>query len=147
MLDGNEKPDLRLINPLTFAFLGDGIFEMLAREEIVRRYTSLSANKLHSLTVELVCAKAQAMGFERIKGSLSEEEMTIFKRGRNSNSVTPPRHSSAAQYRTATGVEALFGYLYLKGDIVRINELFKIILSGDRDEKSNDPDSEDCTVF
>lgn len=140
MLTANEAPDLRLINPLTLAFVGDGVYEMLVREEIVRRYTSLSANKLHILTVEMVRASAQARGFTVIESMLTETELAVFKRGRNSNGVTPPRHTSAAEYRTATGLEALFGWLYLGGNQERIQELFKMILDGDLHEAENDPD-------
>ena len=147
MLLSDEKPDLRLINPLTLAFVGDGVYEMLAREQVVRVHTSLSAKKLHSLTVEMVRATAQCRGFEIIEPVLSEQEMNIFKRGRNAGGITPPKHTSTAQYRTATGVEALFGWLYLSGEQQRIQELFKMILDGDADEKQILPDSEDKTIF
>lgn len=147
MLLSDEKTDLRLINPLTLAFVGDGVYEMLAREQIVRVYTSLSAKKLHALTVEMVRATAQCRGFEIIESALTEQEMSIFKRGRNAGGITAPKHTSIAQYRTATGVEALFGWLYLSGEQARIRELFQMILDGEADGKENLPDSEDKTVF
>lgn len=135
MLFSEQKPDLRLINPLTLAFVGDGVYEMLAREEIVRRYTSLSAKKLHALTVELVRATAQCRGYDVIAAHLTEEEISIFKRGRNSSGITAPKHTSVAQYRVATGVEALFGWLYLSGESERIRELFQMILDGEENEE------------
>lgn len=135
MLLSDEKPDIRLINPLTLAFVGDGVYEMLAREQVVRKSTSLSAKKLHSLTVELVRASAQCDGFERIEPILTEQELGIFKRGRNASGVTAPKHTHISVYRTATGVEALFGWLYLSGQSERIRELFEIILDVDIDEK------------
>lgn len=147
MLNSENMPDLRLINPLTFAFVGDGVYEMLVREEIVRRHTSLSANKLHTLAVELVRATAQARGFAVIEPALTEAERGIFKRGRNANGVTPPRHTSAADYRTATGLEALFGWLYLDGNQERLRALFKMILDGDVHEEPQHPDSEDVAVL
>lgn len=135
MLFSEQKPDLRLINPLTLAFVGDGVYEMLVREEIVRRYTSLSAKKLHALTVEMVRATAQCRGFEAIAPNLTEEETAVFKRGRNSSGITAPKHTSVAQYRIATGVEALFGWLYLSGKSERIRELFQIILDGEKQDE------------
>ena len=147
MLLSDDKTDLRLVNPLTLAFVGDGVYEMLAREHIIRKHTSLSAKKLHALTVELVRATSQCRGFEIIESALTEQEMNVFKRGRNAGGVTAPKHTSIAQYRTATGVEALFGWLYLSGEQQRIRELFQMILDGDTDEKEIFPDSEDKTVF
>lgn len=135
MLFSEQKPDMRLINPLTLAFVGDGVYEILVREEIVRRYTSLSAKKLHALTVEMVRATAQCRGFEMISPYLTEEETAVFKRGRNSSGITAPKHTSVAQYRIATGLEALFGWLYLSGKSERIRELFTIILDGENQDE------------
>ena len=142
MLTTDHTPDLRLINPLTLAFVGDGVYEMLVREEIVCRHTSLSANKLHQHAVTWVRASAQARGYTIIAPMLTEAEQAIFKRGRNSSGVTPPRHTSAADYRTATGLEALFGWLYLSGDHIRIRQLFNMILGGDLYDTEQHPDSE-----
>lgn len=131
MLPAGDFPDRTLMNPLTLAFIGDGVYELLARNEVLRRYTSLSPKKLHALTVELVRASAQSAGFRRIEGLLSEQELAIFKRGRNATGVAPPRHSSAAEYRTATGLETLFGWLYLGGELPRLQQLFALILEED----------------
>ena len=146
MLLSDEKLDLRLINPLTLAFVGDGVYEMLAREQVVRKFTSLSAKKLHSLTVELVRASAQCEGFEKIEPMLNEQEMGIFKRGRNASGVTAPKHTHISVYRTATGVEALFGWLYLSGQSERIRELFDIILEVNCDGKDLS-DKDDNTLL
>ena len=135
MLISEQKPDLRLINPLTLAFVGDGVYEMLAREEVVFRHTSLSAKKLHILTVELVRATAQCRGFEAIKDELTEEEMNIFKRGRNANGVKPPKHADPVEYRRATGLEALFGYLFLQGKMERLEDLFELIMTSSAAER------------
>lgn len=128
MLENTCETDLRLINPVTFAFLGDSVYEILVREEIVRRYTSLSAGKLHAFTVKLVCATAQVRAYHAIESLLTEEEAQMFRRGRNTTAVTPPRHTDAADYRIATGVEALFGWLYLAGKTERLRELFSAVL-------------------
>ena len=146
MLLSDEKLDLRLINPLTLAFVGDGVYEMLAREQVVRKFTSLSAKKLHSLTVEIVCATAQCRGFEKIEPMLTEQELGIFKRGRNASGVTAPKHTHISVYRTATGVEALFGWLYMSGQSERLRELFEIILEVNCDEKDIS-DRNNCTVL
>lgn len=131
MLECSKEPDLRLINPTTLAFVGDSVYEILVREEIVRKYTSLSAGKLHNFTVRMVCATAQVKAFHAIENMLTEVEITAFKRGRNASGVTPPKHTDASDYRIATGFEALFGWLYLSGKTERIRELFAVILESD----------------
>ena len=131
MLENTCETDLRLINPVTFAFLGDSVYELLVREEIIRRYTSLSAGKLHTFTVNLVCATAQVRAYHAIEPFLTEEEKQVFRRGRNTTAVTPPRHTDAGDYRIATGLEALFGWLYLEGRTDRLRELFSVILQNE----------------
>ena len=77
-------------------------------------------------TVSLVNAGAQSGAFERISELLTDEELAVYKRGRNANASSVPKHADIADYRRATGVEALFGYLYIKGEIDRINQLFEL---------------------
>lgn len=88
-----------------------------------------SANVLHKLTVERVCAEFQSAVVHELidNGKLSENEIDAYKRGRNANGINPPKHSSVAEYRCATGLEALFGYLKLTGREERIEELFSLI--------------------
>jgi ribonuclease-3 family protein len=119
--------DVQLLNPLTLAFVGDGVFELLARRYIVTRYGSLSPKRLHMLAVSLVCAKAQAEALLVIEPLLTEEELTICRRGRNSSGVTVPKSATAADYRRATALEALFGWLELKGETPRMQTLFALI--------------------
>lgn len=121
--------DVRTLSPLALAFLGDGVYELLAREHLLS-LGNAPAGKLHEHTVELVSAGAQAAAYERIAGLLTPEEEAIFRRGRNANSTKCPKHTDPAVYRRATGVEALFGWLYLTGQISRTNELFQVILAG-----------------
>lgn len=83
--------------------------------------------KLHRAAVEKVCAAAQSGAYRMLEDVLNPEEMEILKRGRNANSARAPKNADVGEYRRATGVEALFGYLYLSGRIERINELFAII--------------------
>jgi len=125
----NIQLDQREINqysPLALAFLGDAVYEQLVRERLL-----LAANRpvgqLHQLTVKRVCASFQAKAADLILSTLSEEEQAILKRGRNATGTTVPKHSSAIEYRHATALESLFGYLHLKGESERINQLFDII--------------------
>lgn len=109
---------------MTLAFLGDAVFELLVRERLTAQ-GSMPAHILHKKAVKKVCAIAQAKGYDRIESILTKEEMGIFKRGRNANSTNVPKSCDPADYRKATGIEALFGYLYLKGDIARLEELYE----------------------
>ena len=125
MTDMNINP--KQLSPLNLAFIGDCVYEMLVREYIV-----CGANRpvgdLHRESVKYVSAKAQTEAYEKIKDALSEEEQAVFKRGRNAKTGHSPKSATGGEYHTATGVEALFGYLYLSGREERIRGLFKIIL-------------------
>lgn len=124
--DFNKNP--KQMSPLTLAFLGDAVFELLVRQSIVAK-GSMPVGKLHRECVKFVCAKAQSGAMDIIMDSLTEEELDIFKRGRNATSATVPKNADPADYRRATGLEALMGFLYLKGDFKRIDHLFKMIIS------------------
>ena len=110
------------LRPLTLAFVGDGVFDLFVREEIV-----CSANRpvkeLNRLKVERVRCEAQASLYAKIEPLLTEEEAEIFRRGRNAHTSHTPKNASSADYHTATGLEALFGYLYLSDRFDRIREL------------------------
>lgn len=114
------------LSPLNLAFVGDCVYEMLVRETLVCD-ANRPVNDLHRESVKFVSAKAQTEAFHKIKDILTEEETAQFKRGRNAKVGHSPKSATDAEYHTATGVEALFGYLYLSGNLERIKELFKII--------------------
>ncbi|MEG0456719.1 MAG: ribonuclease III domain-containing protein [Oscillospiraceae bacterium] len=114
------------MSPLNLAFIGDGIFELMVRTRLIEK-GSMPVGKLHSLAIKHVCAKSQARALDEIFNILNEEEIEIFKRGRNANSVKPPKNQDPLDYRKATGLEALFGFLYLSEEKERIIELFNII--------------------
>ncbi|MBD5083413.1 MAG: ribonuclease III [Clostridiales bacterium] len=114
------------LSPLNLAFVGDCVYEMLVRETLVCD-ANRPVNDLHRESVKYVSAKAQTEAFNKIKDVLTEEETAQFKRGRNAKVGHSPKSATDAEYHTATGVEALFGYLYLSGNLERIKELFKII--------------------
>lgn len=118
----------RQLSPLNLAFVGDCVYEMLVRETLVCD-ANRPVNDLHRESVKYVSAAAQTEAFEKIKDKLTEEELAQFKRGRNAKTGHSPKSATDAQYHTATGVEALFGYLYLSGKIDRIRELFDLINS------------------
>lgn len=114
------------LSPLNLAFIGDCVYEMLVRESLVVE-ANRPVNDLHKESVKYVSAKAQTKAFEKIKDILTEEEMAAFKRGRNSKVGHSPKSATEGEYHCATGIEALFGYLYLQDNIDRIRELFSII--------------------
>lgn len=122
----NEKVDIRLYSPQALAFLGDAVYEILVRERIVHR-ANMPVNKLHLQAVEQVRASYQSKAYAVVEPVLTEEELAVLKRGRNISSIKPPKNGTMQDYRRATGLECLFGYLYLKGEIQRINELFLMI--------------------
>lgn len=115
------------LSPLNLAFIGDCIYEIFVRETLVCS-ANRPVNDLHKESVKYVSAKAQTAAFEKISSSLTEEEMAIFKRGRNAKVGHNPKSASQVEYHTATGLEALFGYLYLTENTSRIKELFEIIV-------------------
>jgi len=115
----------RQLSPLVLAFLGDSVFELLVREKIVAEGNA-PVGKLHHKAVHYVCAGAQAEAFHVIEPLLTEEEQAIYKRGRNAKSQ-PPKNADPLEYRVATGLEALFGYLYASEQHDRVKELFELI--------------------
>ncbi len=115
----------KLLSPLTLAFIGDGVYGLLVRERLV--LVNRPVGTLHKKSVELVNAHAQALAMQSIMDKLTEDEIAIYKRGRNANSVRHPKNSDLTEYRMATGLEALFGYLYLSNNHSRLYELFNMI--------------------
>lgn len=114
---------LRAISSIGLAHMGDAVFEILVRSWLCA-HGKATGKGLHRATIALVCAEAQAERAERMITMLTEEELAVFKRGRNAHVHTVPGHASRAQYSEATALETLFGWLYLKGRRNRINELF-----------------------
>lgn len=115
------------ISPLNLAFVGDGVYDLLVREHLVRS-ANRPVGELNKIKVSLVNCKSQAEFAKQIIPSLSEKELSVYKRGRNAAPKCTPKNGSVADYHSATGLEALFGYLHLNGDNERINQLFSMIL-------------------
>lgn len=128
-----EDTDIRTYSPLTLAYIGDAIYELVIRTILVEKGNT-QVNKLHQRASKLVKASAQSEIVEKLKPYLTEEEMGIFKRGRNAKSFTMAKNASMSDYRRATGFEALMGYLYLTEQWDRMLELIKIgITEGEKD--------------
>lgn len=118
--------DPRQLSPLTLAFIGDAIYEIFVRERLVCK-GSRPVSELHRLSVQDVCCEAQANAVKKIEPLLSEEEAAIFRRGKNAHPGHVPKNAEQSDYHAATGLEALFGYLYLCGRAERMRELFGMI--------------------
>ena len=116
---------LNEVSTPALAYLGDGVLELLVREALVLRGLG-KAGHLHAAALHYVQAPAQAAAMERLLPHLTEEEAGIYRRGRNSTHLNIPKHARPAEYRMATGMEVLFGYLHLKGDSGRLRSLFAL---------------------
>ncbi len=116
--------DIRRYSPLVLAYIGDGVYDLVVRTFIVENGNA-PVNKLHRKAAKMVKATGQAELFHKIEGDLSEEEISVFKRGRNAKSFTSAKNTSKRDYSIATGMEALIGYLYLTNQTDRILELLK----------------------
>ena len=123
-LEENCAPEQ--LSPLTLAFVGDGVYDLMVRERLVCQ-ANRQAGKLHKLAVEQVKCQAQAQRMEKILPLLTEEEQSVYKRGRNAHTTHTPKNATSADYHSATGMEALFGYLYFKGRLKRLRELFVLM--------------------
>ena len=120
-----DPVDLHTLSPLALAFVGDGVYELMVREHLVCA-ANRGSGALHRQSVALVCAEAQARAAERLMPLLTEAETAVFKRGRNAHTVR-----TGDDYHAATGLEALFGYLYLDGQTDRLRVLFAEIVKGE----------------
>lgn len=125
VLGGTGTLDARSFSPLALAHIGDAVFEVLVRLTVLTDGNA-PVSRLHKKARDVVNAKAQAELYYRIKDALTEEEAAVFRRGRNAKSFTVPKNADLMDYRHATGLEALFGYLYLNGEKARAVELFRL---------------------
>ena len=115
------------ISMLGLAHVGDAVYELLIRSTLCQQGHS-AVGYLHRSTVTLVRAEAQAQAMALLVDMLDEEELAVYKRGRNTRVNSVPKHADLSQYHAATGLEALFGWLYLQGKLERINQLFNAIM-------------------
>ncbi len=120
-----QEVDIHTYSPLTLAYIGDSIYDLIIKNLIVN-HGNKQVNKLHQETSALVNAQTQSKMMRVLQELLTEEEHAVYKRGRNAKSVSPAKNQTVTDYRRATGFEALCGYLYLKKDWKRLLDLVKI---------------------
>lgn len=129
-----ENP--HLLPPLALAYIGDAVYELAVRRYLIKNGL-VRSNRLHRETVKYVRAGAQAEALSALTTVLTEEEATMVRRGRNAKMLHVPKGSNATEYRHSTAFECLIGFLYLKGDLVRLNEILEIVtnvINGQRGE-------------
>lgn len=124
-----KNAEVRNLSVQALAFVGDAVYGLMVRRQLIRE-GDLPVGVLHSRSVEMVNAQAQADAFDRIAPFLSEEEFAVMKRGRNSNAASAPKNADVIAYRKATGLETLFGFLEIDGRSARVRELFALIWAG-----------------
>ena len=122
-----SKQQVDAVSNLGLAHMGDGVFEVLCRAYLCGK-GDLTVGKLHKDTVSLVRAPAQAAFADKMLAHLTQEELAYYRRGKNSHIHAVPRGATRKEYAKATGVEALFGALYLLGQTQRLNELFQLVM-------------------
>ncbi|WP_342759342.1 Mini-ribonuclease 3 [Kineothrix sedimenti] len=120
-----KEVDIKEYSPLALAYIGDSIYDVIVRTVVVER-GNRSANNLHKMAVKYVNAATQAAMGDALQEELTEEELAVYRRGRNAKSYTKAKNATLNDYRKATGVEALLGYLYLQDNMDRIIELVKL---------------------
>ena len=119
--------EIGAVSNLGLAHIGDCVYELLVRSDIVA-HGGVTNQKMHRLTVDMVKAPAQAAAMEKLLPQLTEEERAVYLRGRNTRVRSVPKNAELGEYHAATGLECLFGWLYLRGEHARINELFDAIV-------------------
>lgn len=116
-----KKP--KQYSPLSLAFVGDAVYEQFVRSKVIEENPDMPASKLYKETVKRVRAHAQSVSMNTVCDMLSEDELEMYKRGRNAKSVTTPKNADITEYRRATGLETLVGYVYMTGDEDRLYEI------------------------
>jgi ribonuclease-3 family protein len=122
-----KEVDINEYSPLTLAYIGDSIYDVIVRTVVVER-GNRSANNLHKTAIKYVNAATQAAMADALQEELTEDELSVYRRGRNAKSYTKAKNATLNDYRKATGMEALLGYLYLQDNMDRIIELLKLSL-------------------
>jgi len=121
------------LSPVSLAFVGDGVFELMVRERLVAK-GGMPAGKLHKVSVSMVRAAAQAVAYQAVREVATEAELEILRRGRNVSLSRMPKSCTPDQYHKATAIEALLGYLYLGGEQQRLEDMFELIMATQREK-------------
>ena len=132
----NDNPGL--LPALVLAYIGDAVYETFTRERLLSMHPDMPAHKLHKENVKYVKAGAQSNAMAAIEPILSEQELAVYKRGRNAKSATVPKNADLADYRRATGFEALVGFLHLSKNYDRLAEVMEIAFSNAKIEKNQE---------
>ena len=132
-----KEGDIRTYSPLTLAYIGDAVYDLIFRTVVVLEGNA-SANKLHNKTIQFVKAPAQALLIEAIMEELLPEELAVYKRGKNAKPYTMAKNATMGEYKRATGLEALMGYLYLTDQTERALQLIQIGLHNINKDKSGE---------
>jgi ribonuclease III family protein len=111
---------------LALAYMGDAVYDQYVRTVLIQNNPTLGAHALHMAASRIVCAGGQAAALRAIADRFTEEENDIFRRGRNANSPTVPKNADVVEYRVATGFEAVLGYLHLRGDTTRLDQVLEL---------------------
>lgn len=141
---GEQTQDIRRYSPLTLAYIGDAIYDLVIRTLLVGKGNA-PVNHLHRQASSMVKAEAQKKSLYRIEPLLTEEELSIYRRGRNAKSYTTAKNASVGDYRIATGFEALLGYLYLTGQMERLLFLVKTGLEQEKRKTEEIPKEEEIS--
>lgn len=134
-MDNKQKIKPSMHSPLVLAYIGDGVYEVYVRERLISEHSDMPPHKLHILSTTHVKAHSQSNAMNVIEPMLTEDELSIFKRGRNAKSATVPKNANVTDYRRATGFEALIGYLYLSKNADRLEEIMRIAYENSYDTK------------
>lgn len=123
-----SQDELRTLNPISIAYMGDCIYELYMRNYVMRKFGNINSNKLHFEVIKYVNAKSQKDAYFKVKDLLTEEEQLYFRKGRNSKIKTVPKNATISDYRVATGFEAVIGYLYITRNFNRLDFILSNIL-------------------
>ena len=134
MIFDDKSINPKELSPITLAFVGDAVYSLIIREELVID-SDKPADRLHKISAKRVSAGAQCAAIMAITDALSEEELAVFKRGRNAATKHTPKHASGRDYHYATGFETLIGYLYLSRRYERIKEIYQLICETENEKK------------
>lgn len=115
-----------LYNPLVLAYIGDSLYDVYVRSRLIEKHQDMSAHKLHVEAIRFVKAHGQSLAMTVIEPQLNDDELSAYKRGRNTKSFTVPKNADVKEYRRATGFEALIGWLYVRGETERMAEIMDI---------------------
>ncbi|NEZ46595.1 Mini-ribonuclease 3 [Clostridium niameyense] len=139
--DKFTERDVKQLNPLVLAFIGDAAYEIFIRTFMVDGNREMSVHKLHVKAIQHVKAHGQSEYIKKIMPTLTEDEMYIFKRGRNAKSGTIPKNADVQEYKFATGFEALIGFLYLTNQVDRLNYILNTIVNYNKGGKNKEHES------